>query len=255
MGTQEGPRKWKLLWWCHHPSWGAGRVRWSWEARVSCLSCCVISDRPAPPWATCPSNLGKGLRGHCGFCRPEPPKVIIGVWPCLPRGPSGSSPVSAHHVPLGPQATRVKRRTEQIRGWGWGGIPASAQPLAPCDCSGPWFSLCTMGQQPSSAPSPRVPVSLWSPSLPRGWADKEGFAKTKSPSVWSFREGLRVLRKWRPGGRLSCWYPSRPGDSQSPGGHTGENRSTWPHAWAGEPGASPPQPLTLSFPPLVNLQA
>ncbi|XDB62537.1 hypothetical protein AB1E18_015880 [Capra hircus] len=157
MGTQEGPRKWKLLWWCHHPSWGAGRVRWSWEARVSCLSCCVISDRPAPPWAACPSNLGKGLRGHCGFCRPEPPKVIIGVWPCLPRGPSGSSPVSAHHVPLGPQATRVKRRTEQNGGWGCGQIPASANPLAPCDCSGPRFSLCAMGQQPSSAPSLSVP--------------------------------------------------------------------------------------------------
>lgn len=105
----------------------------------------------------CPSDLGKGLRGHCGFCRPEPPKVIIGVWPCLPRGPSGSSPFSAHRVPLGPQATGVKRRTEQNGGWGCARIPASAQPLAPCDCSGPRFSLCAMGQQPSSAPSLRVP--------------------------------------------------------------------------------------------------
>ncbi|XP_052516107.1 tumor necrosis factor alpha-induced protein 2-like [Budorcas taxicolor] len=157
MGTQEGPRKWKLLWWCRHPSWGAGRVRWSCEAGVSCLSCCVTSDRPAPPWAACPSNLGKGLRGHCGFCRPEPPKVIIGVWPCLPRGPSGSSAVSAHRVPLGPQATGIKRRTEQNGGWGCARIPASVQPLAPCDCSGPRFSLCAMGQQPSSAPSLRVP--------------------------------------------------------------------------------------------------
>ncbi|XP_060257928.1 tumor necrosis factor alpha-induced protein 2 isoform X1 [Ovis aries] len=69
----------------------------------------------------------------------------------------GSSPFSAHRVPLGPQATGVKRRTEQNGGWGCARIPASAQPLAPCDCSGPRFSLCAMGQQPSSAPSLRVP--------------------------------------------------------------------------------------------------
>ncbi|XP_070631894.1 tumor necrosis factor alpha-induced protein 2-like isoform X2 [Bos indicus] len=125
--------------------------------RVSCVSCCVTSDSPVPPWAACPSDLGKGLRGHCGFCRPEPPKVIIGVWPCLPRGPSGSSPVSVHRIPLGPQGTRVKKRTQQNGGWSWGWIPASAQPLALCDCSGPRFSLCAVGQQPSSAPSPRVP--------------------------------------------------------------------------------------------------
>ena len=125
--------------------------------RVSCVSCCVTSDSPVPPWAACPSDLGKGLRGHCGFCRPEPPKVIIGVWPCLPRGPSRSSPVSAHRIPLGPQGTRVKKRTQQNGGWSWGWIPASAQPLALCDCSGPRFSLCAVGQQPSSAPSPRVP--------------------------------------------------------------------------------------------------
>ena len=40
-------------------------------------------------------------------------------------------------------------------GLGW--IPASAQPLAPCDCSGHQFSLCAMDQQPSSAPTLRVP--------------------------------------------------------------------------------------------------
>ena len=120
---------------------GAGKL-------VSRLSCCVTSDRPVPPWASCPSDLGKGLRGRCGFCRPETPKVIIGVWPCLPRGPS---PVSAHRIPLGPQGTRVKKRTQQNGGWSWGRIPATTQPLAPCDCSGPRFSPCAVGQQPSSA--------------------------------------------------------------------------------------------------------
>ena len=40
---------------------------------------------------------------------------------------------------------------------GLGRIPASAEPLAPCDCSRPQFSLCAMDQQPSSAPTLRVP--------------------------------------------------------------------------------------------------
>uniref|UniRef100_A0A3Q1M7I6 Tumor necrosis factor alpha-induced protein 2 n=2 Tax=Bos taurus TaxID=9913 RepID=A0A3Q1M7I6_BOVIN len=150
MGTQEIPASVVVM------SPNLGR-RQGVVQRVSCVSCCVTSDSPVPPWAACPSDLGKGLRGHCGFCRPEPPKVIIGVWPCLPRGPSGSSPVSAHRIPLGPQGTRVKKRTQQNGGWSWGWIPASAQPLALCDCSGPRFSLCAVGQQPSSAPSPRIP--------------------------------------------------------------------------------------------------
>ena len=57
-------------------------------------------------------------------------------------------------------------------------------------------------------------MSLWSPSLPRGWADKEGFAKMKSPSVWRFWEGLRVLRKWCPRGKVellvSIWARRQP---------------------------------------------
>ncbi|KAM7230467.1 hypothetical protein CapIbe_017957 [Capra ibex] len=43
---------------------------------------------------------------------------------------------------------------------GLGRIPASAQPLAPCDCSRPQFSLCAMDQQPSSAPTLRVPEEV-----------------------------------------------------------------------------------------------
>lgn len=172
---------------------------WSWEARVSRLSCCVTSDRPVLRGAPCPSDLGTGLRGHCGFCRPEPQGHNRGL--ALPA--SWSQQEQPCFCSSRSSGTPSHTSQEQDGGWSWGRIAASARPLSARDCSGPWFSLCAMGQQPELCPLP--PASLWSPSLPRGWADKEGFAKTKSPSVWRFWEGLRVLRNWRPGGVLSCW--------------------------------------------------
>uniref|UniRef100_A0AC11CZI0 Uncharacterized protein n=1 Tax=Ovis aries TaxID=9940 RepID=A0AC11CZI0_SHEEP len=123
--------------------------------------------QPSAQWSLCCSSGlrvkawagAKGAAADLGAGGDFVPQRRGGAGDALqgPAGTSGSSPFSAHRVPLGPQATGVKRRTEQNGGWGCARIPASAQPLAPCDCSGPRFSLCAMGQQPSSAPSLRVP--------------------------------------------------------------------------------------------------